>query len=112
MGSTYSTFACYIVMVVLSLYSLFKVLKPEFTGSQRFKAAYRLNTLYCRSVGGKRSAGACYLGKLAVVIAIAAAVIVYLLALLWIKAIKREDVLMLPKDKKLLKCHDKYDWIG
>jgi stage V sporulation protein B len=113
MGSAYSTFACYIVMVVLSLYSLFKVVKARIYWKSAFlkpliasilciAAAWAANGLLARVISA----------KLAVVIAIAAAVIVYLLALLWIKAIKREDVLMLPKGQKIAQILEKYDWIG
>ena len=113
MGSAYSTLACYIVMVVLSLYSLFKVVKARIYWKSAFlkpliasilciATAWAVNGLLARVVSA----------KLAVVIAIAAAVIVYLLALLWIKAIKREDVLMLPKGQKIAQILEKYDWIG
>ena len=49
--------------------------------------------------------------KAATCIALAIAVIVYIIALLLCKAISKTDVLMLPKGQKIAKILEKHNWI-
>ena len=50
--------------------------------------------------------------KIATCAAIVIAVIVYIIALFCFRAIKKEDVMMLPKGQKIVKILEKRNWIG
>jgi len=50
--------------------------------------------------------------KLATCVAIAIAAVFYAISLLCIKAISRDDILMLPKGQKIAKILEKHNWIG
>lgn len=113
MGSAYSTLACYVVMVILSLYSLRNVMKmpirwrsvfpkPLFASLCCSVAAWAVNGLLSHFV----------FEGIAVAIAILAAVVVYIWVLLSIKAITSEDVLMLPKGQKIAQILAKYNFLG
>ena len=102
MGSAYSTLACYVVMVVLSLIALLRVvrvrlkwrgifLKPLFSGVLCGVAAWAANGLLARIMPG----------TVATILAILIAGIVYVLLLLLLGAFTREDILMLPKGQKI-----------
>ena len=50
--------------------------------------------------------------SIALVIAVAAAVLVYVLALLFMKALSRDDMEMLPKGEKIAKKLEKLGFLG
>lgn len=113
MGSAYSTLACYVVMVVLSLIALLRVvrvrlkwrgifLKPLFSGVLCGVAAWAANGLLARIMPG----------TVATILAILIAGIVYVLLLLLLGAFTREDILMLPKGQKIAQILEKRGWIG
>ncbi len=113
MGSAYSTLACYVVMVILSLYGLRNVMKmpirwrsifpkPIFASLCCSVAAWAVNGLLSRFVSD----------GIAVVIAILSAVVVYIWVLLSTRAITSEDVLMLPKGQKIAQILAKYNFLG
>ena len=51
-------------------------------------------------------------GKIATILAIGVACVVYVVALLCLKAIQRSDVQMLPKGQKIAKLLEKHGWIS
>jgi len=113
LGAAYSTLICYVVMVTLSIRALIRIVKARLYWKSIFlkpligsilssAAAWAANGLLSRFISAKFS----------VIIAVFAAVVVYFWVLLSIKAIKRDDVLMLPKGEKIAKILEKYDWIG
>lgn len=51
-------------------------------------------------------------GRMSTIVALAFAVLVYVVALFCLKAITKEDVLMLPKGQKIAKILEKHKWIG
>ena len=51
-------------------------------------------------------------GKIITLASIAIACVVYVIALLLLKAISKDDVLMLPKGQKIAKVLEKHHWIG
>ncbi|HCA28535.1 MAG TPA: polysaccharide biosynthesis protein [Ruminococcaceae bacterium] len=112
-GSAYSTVACYTIMVILSFVFLKRImgmklrwrsifLKPLFATVCCSTAAWAVNGILSRFVSN----------SISVLSAISVAVFVYIWALLSIRAVKREDVLMLPKGQKIAQILEKYDWIG
>lgn len=113
MGSAYSTLACYVVMVVLSLIALLRVvhvrlkwrgifLKPLVSGLLCGAAAWAANGLLARILPGTA----------ATILAILIAAVVYVLLLLLLGAFTREDILMLPKGQKIAQILEKRGWIG
>ncbi|NLN81712.1 MAG: polysaccharide biosynthesis protein [Clostridiales bacterium] len=112
-GASYSTLACFTTMVALSLVYLRRMLgtsihwrsifiKPLFATICCSAAAWASNGLLSKVIPSNA----------AVIIAIVIAIFVYILALLSIRAIEREDILMLPKGQKIAQILAKYNWIG
>lgn len=113
MGSAYSTLACYVVMVVLSLIALLRVvrvrlkwrgifLKPLFSG------------VLCGVRPGRPTACSRALcrGPWPPFWPSSLPGIVYVLLLLLLGAFTREDILMLPKGQKIAQILEKRGWIG
>ena len=50
--------------------------------------------------------------RFAVLVSVACGAVVYLLALFLLKAIKKEDIMMLPKGEKMAKILEKYSLLG
>lgn len=112
-GSSYSTLICYLVMVILSMRAIHKVvgvrlryysvmIKPLMASLACGGTAYFLNMLF-EQVMPRR---------LAPIPACLIALLVYLVILIWIKAFVREDILMLPKGKKIVRVLEKLGKIG
>lgn len=112
-GSSYSTLICYIVMVVLSLRAIRKVvgvrlryysvmIKPLMASFLCGGTAVVFNLLFEQFMSR----------RIAPVLACVVAGIVYLIALIMLKAFTREDILMLPKGKKIEQVLEKYGKIG
>ena len=113
LGSAYSTLACYAVMVLLSLFSLRVVAKVKLDWRAIFvkpliaailcgAAAWAFNGLFALVIPR----------RIATAAAVAVAAAVYLVALLLLRALKKEDVQMLPKGQKIAQILEKHNWIG
>lgn len=113
MGSAYSTLVCYIVMVMLSLLTLRRVvgvrinwssifIKPTFATILCSAAAWTFNVLL-KFV---------FPARIVPLLAILIAGFVYAWALLSMKIITKDDILMLPKGQKIAQTLEKHDWIG
>lgn len=112
-GSAISTLICYIVMVILSLRALRKVtglrlspkrtfLKPLFASICCGAAAWSANGLLSRIISP----------RVATILAIILAGIIYLFALFLCRALTKEDVYSLPKGQKIAQLLEKHGWIG
>ena len=113
LGSAVSTLACYTVMVVFSLISLRRVVRIRLRiGSVFLKPL--IAALFCGAAAWAANGllGRVIPAKIATLLAILVAGTVYLFALLLLKAITRDDVLMLPKGQKIAQILEKHDWIG
>ena len=113
MGSAYSSLVCYVVMVVLSLFSLRRVvsihlrlrsvfLKPFFAALCCGAAAWASNGLLAHVISD----------RISTVLAMALAGVIYVIVLLMLKTLTREDILMMPKGQKIAQILEKHDWIG
>lgn len=113
MGSALGTASCYLTIMCLNLYFVIRCtgfiprirrvfLKPlvaaALCGAVAFAAAYLL--------GGVLPA------KLVTLVSIAAAAVVYVAVLLFIKGINRAEVLMLPKGEKICAFLERFGWLG
>lgn len=113
MGSVYSTAACYAVMVIAGLLTLHRLLqlrlpvwktvgKPLIAALLCGAAAWASNGLLARAISP----------RLATVLAVGLAGIVYGICLLVLKILTKDDIFMLPKGEKIAKILEKHDWIG
>lgn len=113
LGAAYSTLACYMLMVVLSLLSLRRVtgvklglgrlfLRPAASAACCGAAAWAANGLLGRILPVKTATAA----------AIVLAAFIYLAALFLTRALTREDILCLPKGQKFADLLEKRGWIG
>ena len=51
-------------------------------------------------------------GRIATILAIGVAVIIYAISIILLRVLTKEDVLMLPKGEKIAKILEKRNWIG
>lgn len=112
-GSSYSTLICYVVMVALSLWAVRKVIGVRLQWSSVF-----LKPLIAALICAGAAWGACQLlnlamsRRLAPIFACVIACVIYLIVLIMVKAFTKEDILMLPKGKKIAQVLEKYGKIG
>ena len=113
MGAPIGTFLCYMTTMLLNFYfvakkigyipSISKVfVKPFAAALICSAAAYGVN--YAINVSGVLD----WAPMAATVLSVGAAAVVYLAALIVLKALRREDVLMLPKGEKICRVMEKY----
>ena len=113
LGAGAGTLACYLIITVLAFISLCRVtgivpnlvsvfIKPAFSAAFCVAAAWAAQGLLCRAVPD----------KLATLISLVLAVVIYVIALFCLHTITRDDVLMLPKGQKIAKLLEKNHWIG
>ena len=122
-GAIIGTFCFYLITVSVNLTSLLRITKSRIN----FKSVF-FKPLFCSllcAVAAWACSGLCNhflpafevnsriaTSTVSAVIGIIAAVIVYILSLLFTKSIVREDIKMLPKGEKICKILEKYDLIG
>ncbi|WP_101696458.1 putative polysaccharide biosynthesis protein [Clostridium minihomine] len=113
LGAGAGTVVCYLFLTVAALFCLCKQTKivPDFLsifGKPLLAsilcctAAWALYGLLSRTISE----------NLSTVCAVAGAMLVYALSLLCLRAICRDDILMLPKGQKIAKILEKHGWIG
>ena len=112
MGAGIGTLVCYLFLTVAGLIFLCRetkiklnvvglFLKPLLSGGVCVLTAYFVQRLSALLVGD----------RLATVAALLAAVVVYAICMLWLKALQKSDVLMLPKGQKIAKILENHGWI-
>lgn len=117
-GAPIGSISCYIFIVVVSLIILYRrakikpdiittFIKPLFAAVMCAAAAWAANGLLRMVI----PADSRILGALITLIAIAAAVVVYVAVILLIKGITREDILMIPKGEKIVNILEKRNLI-
>lgn len=113
-GAGVGTLVCYVFITAAALYFLCReahivpnfvsiFIKPLIAAGLCATTAYVTNSLLGRILSS---------AKLCTLIALVAAVLVYVIALFALKAITKDDVLMLPKGQKIAKILEKHRWIG
>ena len=114
-GAAYSTVACYAISVIVNLFYLFKFTKVKFNYISLIVKPL-IATAFC----GLSAWGSFHLlskigsipEKIVTIAAIIVAVLVYAIVLLFIKALAKEDVLMLPAGEKIAKVLEKFHFLG
>ena len=114
MGAPYGTLVSYSFIIIASIIILVKntrislnllqtFIKPLLAGILCAAAAWASNGLL-----GKIISSANIVTLISLIIAVA----VYVVSILLIKAISREDLILIPKGEKIAKILEKYGWIG
>ena len=109
----YSTLACYVIMALLSAYVIKEVARVRIDLlSLLLKPC--IAALACGFTAAVAYDGISNLwqSRYAVLPAVALGGVVYLIGVILLKAVRKEDILMLPKGEKIAKILEKYSLIG
>jgi stage V sporulation protein B len=112
MGAGTGTLVCYFLITFLALYFLVRE-----TGVMPNLVTIFVKPILasCISVGAawllQKTAAKLLPEDLATLLAIAVAVFLYLICILWFRALSRQDILMLPRGQKIVKILEKHHWI-
>lgn len=118
-GAPIGSILCYVVIVGINLFFLLRIskirinvisvlLKPLFCAGLSAAAAWGAYRLFGRFLGERIP----HVDLVGLILAVGAAVIVYVIALLLCKGLSKEDILMLPKGEKIAKTLEKYKVLG
>ena len=109
MGAPIGTLLCYMTVATLNIVSLcrYSGIKPDFKG-------YILKPLLCAAIMSIFTLGIQYVlsgftgEKIAMFISIAVSAVVYLMAIVFTKTLKKDEILLLPKGEKILSLMGKF----
>lgn len=113
MGAGIGTLACYLFLTVFALFFLCRetkvklnlfalFVKPFLSGGVCVAAAYFVQKFAAQLIGQD---------KIATLLALVSAVVIYAICMLWLKALDKSDILMLPKGQKIAKILENHGWI-
>ena len=123
-GAPVGSIACYVIVVGINLFSIIKITGVKVNFASVFFKPFSCSAIsaltalvtvkvFTNILGGFGDADKMINGSsIALVIAVAAAVLVYVLALLFMKALSRDDMEMLPKGEKIAKKLEKLGFLG
>ena len=112
-GASIGTVVCYFYIFIMNFYYLCKY-THIFPRLGKTFVKPLLAALFCAGAAWAASGliGKVASEKLATVFAIVVAAVVYVLALILLRVLTKDDVLMLPKGEKIAKVLEKLHWIG
>ena len=109
----YSTLACYVIITLLSAYVIQEVARvPLNLPKLLWKPLVASLACGFTAAVSYDSISLVWESRLAVLPAIGLGAVVYLFGILLLKAVKKEDILMLPKGEKVVKILEKCSLIG
>lgn len=122
-GAVVGTIGCYVIILGISLYSLIKTtgvkinimsvaVKPFICAALCGGAAFLSYTLFNRILSFGSPDSIMNSKTLSTFIAIGIAAVIYLISLLLVKGIAKDDIIMLPKGEKIAKTLEKYGFLG
>ncbi len=123
-GAPIGSIACYVVVVAINLYSIIKITNVKINFASVFlkpfvcsaiSAALALVTVkvFSNILGNFGNTESMLNGStIALLIAVMAAVLAYVISLLFIKALSKDDLEMIPKGEKIAKRLEKYGFLG
>lgn len=123
-GASIGSIACYIAVVSINLYSIIKItevkinfgsvfFKPFICASISAAVAFVTVKIFNNILGGFGSADSMINGNsISLAISVIAAVVAYLISLLLIKGISKDDLEMIPKGEKIAKRLEKKGFLG
>lgn len=123
-GAPIGSIACYVIVVGINLFSIIKIsgvrinfgsvfVKPLVCSGISAAVAFATVLVFSKVLANVGDPEGMLNGNsIALVIAVAAAVLVYVIALLFLKAISRDDLEMIPKGEKIAKKLEKLGFLG
>lgn len=123
-GAPIASVACYLVVVVINLYSIIKItgvrinfgsvfIKPCVCSVISSVVAFLTNFIFGKFLGGIGDPDSMINGNtIALVIAVIAAVIAYVITILLLKGISKDDLMMIPKGEKVAAVLEKKGFLG
>lgn len=111
-GAAWGTLACYLFIVVVSIYKIQKIAKTGLDYVSMFIKPLIAGVLCGITAFIVYRATSGISGSIATLAAIAAAVAVYVIVLVFIRGIAKDDVTMLPKGEKIAKTLEKRNLLG
>ncbi len=112
-GGPVGTFLCYVIIFTLDIVALCRITRIVPNFNSVFVKPLIASLICCGSAWAAQGLLARFLSdKIATLLALGVAVILYVVALLLLKAVSKDDILMLPKGQKIAKILEKYNWIG
>lgn len=115
LGAGVGTLVCYAFAAVAAVIYLCKITRIVPNMASVFLKPFLAAALCAAAAWGAYTVGVQILpdyGKYITLAAILFACVVYVIALLLLKAISKDDILMLPKGQKIAKVLEKHHWIG
>jgi len=123
-GAPYSSIACYVVVVLINFICILKItnvkidyksvfIKPLICSAITFVVAFATFRVFDKVLGNFGDSENMINGSsISLVIAVLAAGIAYVISLLLLKGISKDDLLMIPKGEKIAKRLEKYGFLG
>ncbi|HAS38615.1 MAG TPA: polysaccharide biosynthesis protein [Ruminococcaceae bacterium] len=123
-GAPIASIACYLVVVLINLYSIIKItgvrinfgsvfIKPCICSGISAVVAFLTNLVFGKFLGNIGNPDSVMNGNtIALIIAVIAAVIAYVITILLFKGISKDDLLMIPKGEKIAETLEKRGFLG
>lgn len=123
-GAPIASIACYLVVVIINLYSIIKLtgvrinfasvfVKPCICSAISATVAFLTNLVFGKFLGSIGDPDSMINGStIALVIAVIAAVVAYVITILLLKGISKDDLLMIPKGEKIAAALEKKGFLG
>lgn len=123
-GAPIGSIACYVIVVAINLISIIRItgvrinfasvfIKPFVCSAISSLAALATVKVFSNILGSFGDADSMLNGStIALMIAVVSAVLAYVVSLLFLKAISRDDLEMIPKGEKIAKRLEKYGFLG
>ena len=123
-GAPIGSIACYVIVVAINLISIIKItgvkinlasvfIKPFTCSAISSLAAFATVKVFSNILASFGDADSMLNGStIALMIAVVSAVLAYVISLLFLKAISRDDLEMIPKGEKIAKRLEKYGFLG
>ena len=108
----WATLVCYLLITVFSVFALYRSVGKDSVRGVFFKPL--LAGVLCAAAArlAQNLISRFFISRFAVFFSIAAGGFVYLFALLLLRAIKKEDIILLPNGEKMAKILEKYSLLG
>ncbi len=112
-GAPIGSLCCYAFIVAASLYILCRRTTMKFNAMSTFVKPLIAGILCALGAKGSHMLFDHLIGgRIATILAIGVAVIIYAISIILLRVLTKEDVLMLPKGEKIAKILEKRNWIG
>lgn len=108
----YSTLVCYVVITLMSLIALYQTVGAWNYFPLLENLCWQQILCAATARGVQNLLDGYTQSRFAVLISVAAGALVYLLALLLLRVIKKEELMTLPKGEKMAKILEKYSLLG